>query len=224
MKKLAIIFVWSVAFAYVEAAVVEYLRALYHPLENGGFSFPLLTLEQFGAMGGEHLRRIGIEFGREIATLVMLAAVGFIAGKNSREKAAYFIFSFGVWDIFYYVWLKVLLGWPEGLMTWDLLFLIPVPWVAPVVAPLIVSAFMIAAGTTVLLFESRGREPRIAWLDRALIAAGGVMTIVAFCWDYRNIMAGGFPNPFNWLLFSAGLAVWAGSCVVILRRGAVESR
>ncbi len=224
MRKLPAIIVWAVAFAYVESALVEYLRALYYPLQGGGFAFPLLTLEQLTAMGDEHVRRLGIEFGREIATLVMLASIGAAAGRNFREFVAHFMIAFGVWDIFYYIWLKVFLAWPESLMAWDLLFLLPVPWVSPVMAPIIVSVVMIAAGVAVLFLESRGHELKTAARHWILPTLGGLIVIVSFCWDFRNIMAGGAPNPFNWSLFFAGLGIAALGFFVILRRNLVGSR
>ena len=76
----------------------------------------------------------------------MLAAAGLAIAGNFRQWLAGFMISFGVWDIFYYVFLRLLIGWPESLMTWDLLFLLPVPWVGPVIAPVLVSLSMIVAG------------------------------------------------------------------------------
>ena len=207
MKKLLAVIVWAIAFAYVEAAVVDYLRALYYPLANGGFRFPILTLEQLQQMGGEHVRRLAIELGREFATLVILAALGWAAARNRREAWAHFMIAFGIWDIFYYVWLEVFLGWPKSIMTWDLLFLVPVPWVSPVIAPVIISVVLITSGVLVLHRESTGRPLRATWTDWWIISSGGMLVIAAFCWDYRNIVRGGYPNPFNWTLFFLGLAL-----------------
>jgi len=207
VNKLPAVVVWAIAFAYVEAAVVEYLRALYYPLDNGGFRFPILTLEQLQHMGHEHLQRLVVELGRELSTLVMLAAVGLATGKNRREAWAHFMIAFGIWDIFYYLWLKVFLGWPESLMTWDLLFLIPVPWVAPVIAPVIVSVALIISGVLVLYRETTDRPLLAGWLDWSIISAGGVVVILAFCWDHGNIVSGGYPNPFPWSLFFLGLVL-----------------
>jgi hypothetical protein len=198
---------------------VEYLRAIYYPLENGGFRFPVITLDGLKAMGDEHVRRLAIEFGREIATLLMLGAVGVAAARNRREAWAHFMIAFGVWDIFYYVWLKAFIGWPENLMTWDLLFLVPVPWVSPVLAPVLISISMIAAGTIVLHCEAIGQPLRTRWVDWLMISSGGVIVIVAFCWDYRNIMDGGLPNPFPWLIFGLGLSLSAATFVCVMMRG-----
>jgi hypothetical protein len=218
VKKIPTVIFWAVAFAYVESAVVEYLRALYYPAMGGGFEFPLITLEELEKMGPEHLARLLIEFGRELATLLMLSAVGLIAGKNRREAIAYFMVAFGSWDIAFYLWLKLFLGWPESIMTWDLLFLVPVPWVSPVVAPVIISAAMIGAGLVVLICESRNLPLYSTWKDWVFLVAGGLTVIVAFCWDYRNIMAGGLPNPFNWPLFFLGLGISAFTFLQIVRR------
>ncbi len=125
MKRVPAIVIWAVAFAYVESAIVEYLRALYYPLERGGFQFPVLTLERLQLMGEEHVHRLFIELGREIFTIIMLAAVGIAAAENRRQAWAYFMISFGVWDTFFYLWLKLFIDWPQSLMTWDLLFLVP---------------------------------------------------------------------------------------------------
>ncbi len=156
MKKVPYVAAWAIAFAFVEAAVVEYLRALYYPLERGGFQFPLQTWQDLCAMGWEHLRRLYIELGREAATLVMLATLGGAVGRNRREAWAHFMIAFGIWDIFFYGWLELFLGWPESILTWDLLFLLPVPWVAPVLAPIIISLCLIGAGLIVLWYEQQG--------------------------------------------------------------------
>lgn len=214
MKRVPALVCWAVAFAYVEFAIVEYLRSIYYPMERGGFQFPLLTLEQLQLMGQEHVRRLLFEFGREVSTLIMLAAVGILAARNRREAWAYFIIAFGVWDIFFYIWLKLFIDWPQGLMTWDLLFLVPLPWVSPVLCPVLISFAMISAGLLVLYFEEAGRPLKASWASWSLIVLGGLIVIVSFCWDHQNIMAGGTPAPFNWLLFTVGFAL---SVVTFLR-------
>jgi hypothetical protein len=129
--------------AYVESAVVSYLRFLYYP---GGFFVgdgPSTAAIDPGAFR--------IELGREAATIVMLAAVALLAARRSWwERLAYFIWTFAVWDIFYYVWLYVLLRWPPNLMTLDVLFLIPRVWVAPVILPVVVSGVMLVLAATIL--------------------------------------------------------------------------
>jgi len=207
LKKAAVVIIWGIAFGFVEASVVEYLRVIYYPISDGGFHFPIQTLAQLQSMGPEHILRLEIEVVREFFTLVMLATIAIAAARNRRQAWAYFMIAFGVWDIFYYVWLKVLLDWPAGLVTWDLLFLLPVPWVSPVAAPVIISLGLIIVGLIVLGFEDKGQPLLMTWRNWILIAFGGFIVIVSFCWDYKNIMAGGFPNPFQWKLFFIGLTL-----------------
>ena len=198
--------------------MVEYLRAIYYPLDKGGFQFPVLTLEQITALGNDHWVRLLIELGRELCTLIMLMSVGIMAGQNRREAWAHFVLAFGVWDISFYLWLKLFLNWPPGLMTWDLLFLIPVPWVGPVLAPIMVSATMIFAGVVVLRRESKGKPVAARWTDWILLIAGGGIVIISFCWDYKNIINGGLPNPFQWPLFLVGLSIGCCAFVEAVRR------
>ncbi len=115
---------YAIAMAAVESAVVVYLRAL-----HGGAEPLSVLLHEIPD------RLVAIEVGREAATLVMIVAVAAIAGSNVWERFLYFALAFGLWDIFYYVWLWVFIGWPPSLFTWDVLFLIPVPWLGPVLAP-----------------------------------------------------------------------------------------
>jgi hypothetical protein len=224
VTKLPIVICWAIAFGYVEAAVVEYLRAVYHPIESGGFYFPLQTIEGLRDLGQSHVRRLVIELGREASTLIMLAATGFAAGRNFREGFAHFMIAFGIWDIFYYVWLKVFLDWPQSLMTWDLLFLLPVPWVSPVIAPIIISVVMIVSGVLILHYESKGFELRTTAKDWLFLTAGGIVVVTAFCWDHRNISSGGMPESFFWSLFFFGLIVSATAFAWVLYRNVFRAQ
>jgi hypothetical protein len=203
--------IFGVAFGYVEAAVVAYLRAMYAPLRAqfypsapSGELFPLLTLDQLSLVGPEHATRLKIELGRECATLAMLASVAVIPARTAREWIAAFAVCFGIWDVAFYLWLKLLLAWPASLFTWDILFLLPVPWVGPVIAPILVSISMIGAGLVVLWREYKDRPVHIAASRWAVIMTGGAVVLAAFMWDFRNTAMGRSPNPFNWRLFFLG--------------------
>jgi hypothetical protein len=195
--------IFAVAFAWVESAVVVYLRKIYF---DGAFSFPLVVVWEEGKHVVDPL--IKIEFGREIATLIMLLAVGWVAGRNKFQRFCFFMIAFGIWDIFYYIWLYVMVGWPESLMTWDLLFYVPLPWVGPVITPVLIAAAMIVAGLLIIYYQERGYEIRWRWYDMAVEIACGLLIIVAFCWDWKNIVQvpgdierTGIPNPFAWWLY-----------------------
>ena len=67
LKKAVVVIIWGIAFGFVEASVVEYLRAIYYPLSDGGFHFPILTLAELQKMGPEHIHRLEIEIAREFS-------------------------------------------------------------------------------------------------------------------------------------------------------------
>jgi hypothetical protein len=206
---------FSAAFGYVEAAVVVYLRAIYspwharyHPEVPGDDLFPLLTLDQLQEMGPEHVTRLKIELVREFATLLMLGGAAVMVGRNLREWVAVFVACFGVWDIVFYMVLKALLNWPASLFTWDLLFLLPVPWVGPVLAPVVVAISMVGVGLAVLWQEYKGDPVEVGRMRWVVILLGGVLVFVAFVADFANTITGGYPRVFHWFLFFVGEVTW----------------
>ena len=226
MRRLVILLLFGVSFGYVEAAVVIDLRTIFDPLRNELYRevphnsvFPLPSMEQVYEAEPQYFRVLQIEQGRELATIVMLAAVGMLFGQTFRQWLAGFALVFGVWDLSYYAFLKILIGWPASLLTWDLVFLLPVPMVAPVIAPVLMSLSLIVAGGATLWRESRGRPVHFGRLDCTLLVIAGLVVIVAFGWDFRHTMAGGWPNPFNWPLFAlGGVTVIIGFTCAFLRR------
>lgn len=217
--------VFSVAFGYVEAAVVVYLRSIYVPVRMHFYPalspnelFPLLSLDQLRVLGPEHTMRLKIELAREFATLLMLAGVALIAGRKPREWLAALLVCFGIWDIAFYASLKLLLNWPASLFTWDILFLLPVPWVGPVLAPLLVSVAMVSAGLISLWREYGERPLQMTALRWISVVLGGVIVFAAFIYDFRNTASGGNPNAFHWGLFLIGLAVALFAFASSLRR------
>ncbi len=227
-RTLAALLLFGVSFGYVEAAVVVYLRAIYdpiraqlHPGREPNQLFPLITTQQLADSGPGNSRRLTIEIGREAATMLMLAAIALVCGRTFLHRLAAFAIAFGVWDIAFYAFLRVMIHWPESLNTWDILFLIPLPWVGPVWAPVLVALTMIACGVVVLRSNALHPGP-LHWLT---VLAGAFVIVLAFVWDARNTLAGGMPNPFNWPLFLAGLAIGLTGFVAAVRnRGYRESR
>jgi len=169
--RLAVVAVFAVAMAFLEAAVVVYLRALFPitgelvtstpPRGDVWFSVPYFALLRPSALLGvlPQSRIAYVEVAREAATLVMLLCVGWLAGRTSRSRVALFLCAFGVWDIGYYAFLSVLIGWPGSLRTLDVLFLIPGPWVAPVFVPVAISVAMIAGSVLLLRGERKVGGP-----------------------------------------------------------------
>lgn len=149
---------FAIAMAFLESAVVVYLRALYYP---EGFNFPLEPIAP----------RIALtEILREFATLVMLLAPGALLSRKRLDRFAWFCICFGIWDIFYYVFLWAILGWPITLWDMDILFLLPVPWVGPVLAPCLVSVGLITLGCLILGRRNDDPIKPVHWL--ALIVSG----------------------------------------------------
>lgn len=209
--------VFSLAMGYLEAVVVVFLRELYYP---SGFCFPLVPMDATLAK---------IEFCREAATLVMLAGIGYLAGKTPNQRLAAFLYAFAIWDLGYYLFLKLVLNWPESLLTWDILFLIPVPWIGPVLAPCLLSLTMgVLASVLVRMPAHRLSLRRPDWW---LLATGSAVILASFVGDYLSFVwrqeeqvwqvssqrslfvesAAYVPVDFNWWIFGAGelLLLWA---------------
>jgi hypothetical protein len=205
---------FGIAFGYLEAAVVVYLRAIGAPLRAAAGLpaqelFPLLRLNQLTPATLSLLR---IELAREASTLVMIWAVS----RTARSRLAAFVLTFGIWDLAFYLWLRVLTGWPPSPLTWDILLLLPVPWAAPVLAPSIVAATMTAFGGWILANEplakerrepfARERRTQSLW-PSLLLAAGAAVLLISFLWDWRRWLAGGAPREFPWMIFALGEAL-----------------
>ena len=199
--------VYAIAMAFVEAAVVVYLRQILAPGD------PAVSTPTTG-VGAIPI----VEAFREAATIVMLLAVGVLAGRDTWERFLLFSCAFGIWDIFYYVWLRVLIGWPVSVLSWDILFLIPVPWTAPVLAPVIISLGLVLGSLLLLRLKGKGAVLRFAPGLWALAICGGAIVLLSFMLDYQLALAGQEPPSFHWLIFTAGVAVAAAAFGLGVRR------
>ncbi len=192
--------IFSIAMGFMETAVVVYLRELYYP---HGFTTQLIGLSQ---------RIIVTEVLREAATIIMLAMIGFMVGKNPAQRFGYFIYSFAIWDIFYYVFLKAILDWPSSLLSWDILFLIPLPWIGPVLAPVLISLTMIL--WTATIEQTQNHITKKTWL---LVTIASIIFITSFIWDYLIALFNHIdvikyaamyePHGYNWWVFLIGEVV-----------------
>lgn len=172
------IFLWVTGFAlamgFLETAVVVYLRQLYYP---DGFQFPLRSMPPLIAQ---------VELTREAATILMLVAVGYLSGKTALQRFAWFTFAFAVWDLMYYAGLYLCLGWPVDLNTWDILFLIPVPWVGPVWSACIIALLMVVGSMHVIIQTERNPVFRISRSQWFVLFSGISICLLAFMWDYLS--------------------------------------
>jgi hypothetical protein len=211
LKRLLVAVLFSIAFAYIESAVVVYLRALFHP---DGFAFPLQAFD-VTSLGR---RLLLTEIGREAATLVLILTAAWLFGKRRQEQAAYVLVIFAVWDVFYYVWLNILLGWPASLMDWDVLFLIPVVWASPVLYPILVSATMFAFAVAILYRGARNRPLVITLTDWLAWIAATLIIVVSFCLGGTHITKSDYREYFYMPLFVLGYAPGVAICIRSLRR------
>jgi len=175
-KSLIALTIFGIAMGLLEAAVVVYLRQLYYP---EGLTLPLKPASSTLLL---------IESSRELATLVMLITAAIAVGENALQSFAYFLYMFGIWDIFYYVFLKVFLDWPASILTWDVLFFVPVLWVSPVLAPIICSLTMIVFGCITVLLQQKGAHIKIKGVDWALFISGAAVIFYSFIKDYVTFL------------------------------------
>jgi len=216
-RNLVLIGIFAAAMAFVEAMVVYYLRKLYY---TGGALFPINI-----AIPSEI---IWLEWAREIATIVMLLAVAFLAARKFKDKFAYFIYAFAVWDIFYYIWLKVTLNWPAHLMEWDILFLIPTLWASPWIVPVICSIIMIIFAIVIIKFPKAEIKPK-EWV---MLIVSAIAFLVSFVWNYAAIHIAYnnsipeltqalliyVPTKYNWWLFVIGIVLAGGAICSFWKR------
>lgn len=194
---------FATAMGYAESAVVSYLRTMLNRLDP----YQPQPLPEMNGLGGA-------EVVREASTIVMLASVAWLAGRNSRARFGYFLIAFGVWDIAYYVFLRPLTGWPRSVLDWDLLFLIPLPWWGPVLAPVCIALLMAAYGT----WLSQCEEPvcRLAggWWSIGAGAGGVLLALHTFMADAIGVAGQGvqalrdlLPDRFRWVQFVVALGL-----------------
>ncbi len=200
--------IFGISMGFVEAAVVVYLRKIYYP---DGFVFPLKPLTD---------NLIGVEVLREVATIFMLISIAVLAGKKLWERFAYFIFCFGVWDIFYYVWLKVLINWPLTIFDWDILFLIPLPWIGPVIAPVTISLLMIIFGLMIINLFRKDYEFNPGQISRIFSFIGTGFIIFSFMRDTGATLHQKPPQPYWYgFLFIGGLLYAAAFVISYVKTG-----
>jgi len=204
-----LVVVYAIAMAWVESAVVFYLRTMINRIEP-------YQPNPLPEIGGFAL----VELTRELATLVMLFVVGVLAGRTWRARLGYSAIAFGVWDIFYYLFLKVICDWPHSLLDWDILFLLPMPWWGPVLAPVLISLLLISWGTVASQVEPTVAPAVPAWPAWWLGMAGIALALRVFMADALAERHHGLaairmvlPVRFNWPAFSLALLLMAAACV-----------
>ena len=202
----AIVMAFAIAMAWVEAASVFYIRALVGRIEP----YQANPLPINDALGN-------VELWREASTLVMLATVGMLAGRTWRRRVGYAALAFGAWDIFYYVFLRIMSGWPRTLLDWDILFLLPLPWWGPVLAPVSIALLMIVWGTLATQADDDTTDAR--WAGTLALAGIGLALAVFMIDAWRALPHGRdavlqvLPSTFNWPLFWVALLLMSSPAI-----------
>jgi hypothetical protein len=197
LKRLCIAIVFSIAFGYIEAAVVVYLRAIFYP---DGFTFPITV---FGE-DATSLRILLTEIGREASTIVLIFTGAWLFGRNRQQRFAYFLVIFAIWDIFYYVWLKVLLDWPASIMDWDILFFIPVTWASPVIYPVFIAMTLFVFAVVILCGSCLARPIRTTFSDWLAFSLSALIVVESFCIAGVHITEPDYASYFHPWLFVVG--------------------
>ncbi len=209
---------YAVAMAYVESAAVLYLRTIYGGIDPVGPRHPPFSpLPDF----------VWIEIGREAATMVMLATVGYLAASSAAGRIGAFAVAMGIWDIFYYVFLWLFAGWPGSPLDPDVLFLIPLPWWGPVMSPVLVAMVIVLAGAAAMARELGDGLPRLRRADLLPLLTGVALCLTAFMADAAAALPRGIDAAYNvrggaflWPVFGIGVAVGSAGLVRILIRTA----
>jgi hypothetical protein len=207
---------YAIAMAQVEASVVVHLRTIYypdHPLEI----FPLSLLSSHD---------LTIELVRELATVLMILSVALLGGRGRGLVFAGFVYVFGLWDIFYYVWLKLMIGWPQSWWEWDVLFLIPWPWFGPWLTPALIALLFTAWGGWVIYSGARISYSPYHIL---LFVIGALLALVAFLYPAVPLLVQGEsafrhfqPHGFWWWLYIPGLLLMSLSLLQFARTARYE--
>ena len=218
MRQSAYVSLWilALAFGWIEASVVVYLREIYlrEASLQGAASYTSFQLSLVSLPG--HL--VAVEMVREACTLLVLGATAWLTGRRYADRVGAFLLTFGIWDLTYYLDLRLVLGWPDSLSTWDILFLIPLPWVAPVWAPATIAVVFVVTGSYLFWTSERQRVYRPA--DLAILAASVVLTIAAFLTEWRAVADHRVPEQFPVWLYWAGVVVGTAWFVRVERRAA----
>ena len=227
VRKLFWLVIISISLGYLESAVVVYLRKIYYP---NGFIFPLVEFDNV---------ILKTEMIRELSTIIILFGISNLFSNALYRKLASFLLCFGIWDISYYIFLKLLINWPKSFFSWDILFLFPVPWLGPVLAPIINSLTMLIFAFALFYYSQKKIMLNINFYELFLLAIGSIIVLCSFTLSYlKEFFNNGFdthrniyqninqenmvtilvPENFSWIIFSIGeLLILIGIILMIKR-------
>lgn len=201
--RLISVILFAIAMGTLEAICVVYIRQILFPPDGNITNIPISNFN------------FTLEAIREAMTIIMLTTTSILAAYNWRTRLAMFFLAFGIWDIFYYIGLKIFLNWPASIMDWDTLFLIPVAWFSPVLVPVLISLYFIFGSIFIIFHEGNGNKLKF---NLSVVLLQFIAFIVWFYSFVRNsamITENGYANvKYSWLLFFIGLTF--GICSIAL--------
>ena len=203
--------VYAICMANVEASLVVHLRTIYYP-GNPVEIFPLSLLSH---------RDLFIELFRELATILMIFSVAVLSVREKHRQLGAFLFVFGLWDLFYYLWLKIIIGWPVRWLEWDVLFLIPWPWLAPWITAALIAVIMVAGGFRMLMLDAKSE---MSGPGLVLLIAGILISLISLLLPAWPLLVNGeaafrgyMPKGFPWILYVTGYLLMAVGLWTVIR-------
>ena len=193
---------FAIAMGLLEAICVVYIRQILFPPDGNIANTPISNFD------------FALEAIRESMTIIMLIILSILAAFNWRTRLAMFFLAFGIWDIFYYVGLKMFLNWPASILDWDTLFLIPVAWYSPILVPVLISAYFIIGSIFIILQEGNGTKLNFGLRVIILQLLGFTVWFYSFVKDSAMISEKGYANvEYAWVLFFLGLLLGVSSLI-----------
>ncbi|NHZ86720.1 MAG: hypothetical protein GWP19_12730 [Planctomycetia bacterium] len=198
--RLICVSLFAIAMGLLEAICVVYIRQILFPPDGNIANTPLSDFD------------FALETIRESMTIIMLTTLSILAAFNWRTRLAMFFLAFGIWDIFYYVGLKIFLDWPTFILDWDTLFLIPVAWYSPILVPVLISTYFIIGSIFIVLHEGNGTTLNFGLTVIILQFLGFIVWFYSFIKDSAMISENGYANvEYSWVLFFLGLLLGVSS-------------
>ena len=206
--RLISVILFAIAMGLLEAICVVYIRQIIFPPDGNLANTPISNFN------------FALEAIRESMTIIMLTTVSIVSAYNWRTRLAMFFLAFGIWDILYYVGLKIFLDWPASIMDWDTLFLIPVAWYSPILVPVLISLYFIIGSIFIILKEGNGTKLRFNFTVVILQFLGFVVWFYSFIQHSSTMSEIGYANAeYSWALFFLGLILGVSSLTIAFQLG-----
>ncbi len=206
--RLISVILFAIAMGLLEAICVDYIRQIIFPPDGNIANTPISDFN------------FTLEAIRESMTIIMITTLSILAAFNWRTRLAMFFLAFGIWDIFYYVGLKIFLDWPATIMDWDTLFLIPVAWYSPIIVPILISTYFIIGSIFIIIHEGNGTKLKFSFSVVLLQFLGFAVWFYSFVKNSAMISENGYINvEYSWALFFLGLIFGISSLIAAFMLG-----